>query len=526
MAVKDTTIRLKPLDHPWQVVGVETGRGIWAEDVQLTSDKAGPLSAQFTLHRDTRRRWPDLQALTSVEVEVGGVLVWSGQLRDSPSGVDALSVDCEGAQADLDKDLIRRMYVHTRLAEWKDARSYPTTPLTSFRTNGSVQSVDGAVVVGFPSGATVVPGDAAGVTLDLGPSLTAKRVVVTFQNQGFIGSDYTLMVKGNDSPATLISGGENAVAVNPASGGGTGPGGLVTARRYISIIVYKSGGSTAVESADRLVRVLGVQVFRDASYESGNASILKADTVVRDALTNATTEIVLDLSRIDATAFSIPSFAPDGPKAARDMVSAVNAYHNWLFKITEQRRPVFRALPTVPLVKVGAGVAFVPEDASGSSAEEIYDKVLLSWDTPEGTKGELTRTSTGSLVSRQGQHNAKELQIGSTLPADGVAATQIGDTWLAAHTTTPFKGSATITGPVEHIATGARVPPERLLMLTGELLQFDGQVNPDTGATTRDGRISQVTYTPADDTAKVTIDDSRTDVDALLSRLAVVTGGG
>lgn len=522
---KDTTIWVKPENQPWQALGVETARGIWAEDVQLTADTGGPSAAQFTLHRDSRRRWPDLAALTPVEVEVAGVRVWAGELKDTPSGSQAISVNCQGPQADLDKDLIRRSYIHNKLTDYKDQRTFLAADLTTFGQSATVNATNGAVLLGWAKGAQVNASQRASVVLDLGLDCSAKKVVIDYEGLVANASHRLFVMLADREVGTGLLVGQydqSSPAANNTSGqlavGSTG------GRRYVHI--WSEYTATGTLSADAMFRIKGVRAFAETSYESGNASILKASTVLRDALTRATTQVVLDFSQISTTSFSIPALAPDGPQTARALCSAVNAYHNWLFKITEQRMPVFSPLPTVPLIKAGAGVSFEPEDSSAGSAEEIYDKVLVSWDTPEGVKGQLTRTSTTSVVARRGQHNAKELQVQSVLPSDGVAAQQIGDTWLAAHITTPFKGSATITGPLEHILTGGRVEPERLLLLTGELILFDGMIDPDTADVGRSGRISQVTYTPADDVAKVTIDDSRSDVDALLARLAAVTGAG
>lgn len=49
---------------------------------------------------------------------------------------------------------------------------------------------------------------------------------------------------------------------------------------------------------------------------------------------------------------------------------------------------------------------------------------------------------------------------------------------------------------------------------------------PDTGDHGRDGRIASVKYDPAADQATVTIDNTRAIYEALVARLAVVTGSG
>lgn len=131
-----------------------------------------------------------------------------------------------------------------------------------------------------------------------------------------------------------------------------------------------------------------------------------------------------------------------------------------------------------------------------------------------------------TLVDRRGFRRTHILPVKVSLTTE--LGTQVGDVWLDAHKTTPFKGTATITGDsaARHITTGAGVPPEQLLLHTGELLRLADRIDPDTGGQGRDGRIAEVTYSSADDTATVALDSRRTSHEALLERLAVVIGSG
>jgi hypothetical protein len=135
--------------------------------------------------------------------------------------------------------------------------------------------------------------------------------------------------------------------------------------------------------------------------------------------------------------------------------------------------------------------------------------------------------SAASLVDRHGFTRAMSLPVQSTLPDDGIAADAIGDVWLAAHRTTPFRGGVTLVGDesVREILTGRPVGLETLLLNTTELMRFSDRTDPDTAGQGRDGRMAQVSYTPATDTAVVTIDNSRTSFEALAARLAVIQGG-
>lgn len=133
-------------------------------------------------------------------------------------------------------------------------------------------------------------------------------------------------------------------------------------------------------------------------------------------------------------------------------------------------------------------------------------------------------TATPTLVDRRGFKRTHVLPIQNSLTT--ALGNQIGDVWLAAHRTTPLKGTVKVTGDgaVRHVLTGHSIPPEQLLLMTGDMIRLSHRIDPDTGGQTRDGRIAEVTWRPDDDAATVAIDSSRTSHEALLQRLAVVVG--
>ena len=130
-----------------------------------------------------------------------------------------------------------------------------------------------------------------------------------------------------------------------------------------------------------------------------------------------------------------------------------------------------------------------------------------------------------TVVDRLGFLRRKEIQLGFTVPSDGVAAAQIGDVWLANHTTTGFKGTTTVAGAaVEERASGQKIPAASLLTRTNELLHFADRIDPVTGAAGRNARIAEVSWKAAEDTATITMDSKLGNLDELLGRLAVVMG--
>ena len=145
---------------------------------------------------------------------------------------------------------------------------------------------------------------------------------------------------------------------------------------------------------------------------------------------------------------------------------------------------------------------------TGGAVSMMIDNITLS-------------SSRKTIPDRRNFTRAFNLQMNVPLPTDGVLAASIGDAWLANHATTTFKGDVTLSGPrsLRDRISGQPIPLYNLLADTDELLYFSDRQNPDTGSVGRMARITSVTYTPSDDKAVVTLDNSRTDFETLLNRL-------
>lgn len=127
-----------------------------------------------------------------------------------------------------------------------------------------------------------------------------------------------------------------------------------------------------------------------------------------------------------------------------------------------------------------------------------------------------------TLVDRRGFVRTKILPVSSSITT--TSGTRIGDLYLAAHKTTPFKGGFQVvgTGGVRTVKGGQEVHPAHLQ--PGQLVRLAHRIDPDTGAWGRDGRIAAVAYNHDSLTSTVTLDENRAGLEALLSRLAVVQG--
>lgn len=681
---KTVTIRVQTLDGVWETVGVDRLRGVWPENDSYTADDWGPSKCSFDLRRDPGAIFPDLGAWTPCEVEIGGVLVWDGRVRETPvrEAERVVNVQGFGWQYHLDDDQYQRVYVHARLADYKDTRALPTAPLNYYIAGGQINADRGMIQIAIPNGTALAGSDnRVGVTLDLGQGNTAKRIVVEWETSTSTLEFYARASDTQDSSAASFS---DAFSFALAAGSGTTAGTFATARRYVHLFLYYSGAATT-PTRDIYIRLKSVKVFTETAFESGNQSVLKATDIIPDALNRTTILLSGDRSGIDPDAtvtFAFPEFALSAQRTPREVIDAANSVHGYLTQVAVGRRMIFKPKPSVPLIEIGAWPGSEFDDASANSGEDIYNRVIIEGTGADGAQlsversaGQQTGTpteiisnpavanpsfaidttgwtpSTAGTITRDtalfGSSPASgrwERGINSLIPGDSIAATctgtflrgvtyvlqvalgsagayagpglevrlgedadrsasamspntgfpvgmiawtptanrsavqlvlvvlpgnspkivyidslvlavalptlvdrrgfrrthtlpvecsltpalgkQIGDVFLDAHRTTPLKGSVKIAGNqgCRHIQTGYGFPPERLLLMTGELLRLSHRIDPDTGGQGRDGRIAEVTYTPATDAAVVALDSRRTSHEALLKRLAVVVG--
>lgn len=408
MAGKDVTIRVQALDGTWQTIGGESARGVYPEGVVLEADQWGSSAASFNLRRDPRAFWPDITAFTPVEVDVASTKVWSGRVKETPSQVAqrVMNVQCEGWQFHLDDDLYQRTYVHDKLTDWKSAASVLAQDLNVYTTAGRVQSGEGAIVLGWENGAILPTNCRVGVTLDLGPGNSAGGTSVLLQGvTGAANSGATLFVRAHSSPGEQTSSSRSDAGSIALSTLGTLPGVIRGAfgdpYRYVTIFLYAPAGVTL--NGDVSVQVQFARIFTDDAFRipGGDTSVLRASTVVRDALSRATVLLSSDLTGIEDTSFDISSYVPDW-KTPRQAWSAVDAYHDRMKKIDVDRRPVYEAKPSRPIFEVGPWSAINDDDASANSGAEIYNRAAGVAQAPDGSPVIADGLQTGEVLDYTG----------------------------------------------------------------------------------------------------------------------------
>jgi hypothetical protein len=353
---KPFTVRLLALDGVWEVPGIDRERGVWAEDLTTEGDRWGGSKATFTLKRDARFVWPDLRAFNQVEIETD-TLCFSGRIDGSiaHSGDDRqINVQVEGLQFHLDDDQYERIYLHNRLADYRDWRSFLTAPLGGGALIQAANvTADKGITIGFPKSTVLTAFDKVGVLLDLGPASTGKRVVITWTSSNNDASSQ-FIVTGVDAPDLTGRSDVITVAMNGGASG-TNAATFATAKRYIGILMQDTGAGHT-PAADVWLQITAIQVFADATYESGNASNLKAPVVLKDAVASATVLLSADQSQIDpanTVTLNIPALAPSEPQTPREMMNGANAYHDYKLQVDVLKRLVFLPKPSAPIFEVG-----------------------------------------------------------------------------------------------------------------------------------------------------------------------------
>ena len=390
------TVRLGTLDGQWETCGVDRVANVVPESLDLSSDDWGSKTCTFDLKRDPGQVWPDISAFSPVRIEIDGQDVWSGRVAETPARGRVMSVSCEGWQHHLDDDLYERVYVHNRLADWQDTRTFLSAPLGNYNAGATVQQTGNTIMLGWPTGFTTVAGTSTvGVTLDFGRSNSYPTSgSLTVAASTFAAGSFTIYLKGHDDLATIVSAGSNACSQDAATVGAMN-GNASRAYRYWSIIIYKHSGGSFTETTDRVLRVSNALVVSDNAYRSGNASALTASTVVADAIRYAP-KLSTDTTGISSTTFSIPELAPGDPQTPRELIGTVNGWHNWTRKVDAGKRMVFAAQPSRPKYVAGPGV--VPEDSSQNSGRDIYNRVLVTGTDPAGQPVQAWRMAAPGLA--------------------------------------------------------------------------------------------------------------------------------
>lgn len=413
-------IRIQPTGQTWETLGAARLAGIWPESIEAQADAWGPSTMDFVMKAEPGARRPDLLPYTPIDLEVDGVMCWSGFVWQRPTAQNDYAVNCKGWQYHLDDDLFDRAYVHTRLTDYQDIRSFLAADLTQTIFSGTISNDNGIVTVGWRNGDAVAASRAVGVTYDAGPDSAFTRAVI--QAQTSFNASFHMYIIGHDIPywnatvgstrddyvtAQLINNTPWTAANQTQTFAATIPGGR--SHRYTTLLLWSNAGSAGL-TADVWIKFVSVQLFRSTTYEAGNASILKSSQVVTDALTAAPL-LNQAASKITAGTFSMPMFATGGYVTPRTVIEAANAVENYRTKIGggDLKTLVYDPKPTAPFAEVGewSGSEFSDATVTG---EPIYNKAIVDGTGADGSRVVSARGNgivlpPTTLWSLQGQTN-------------------------------------------------------------------------------------------------------------------------
>lgn len=513
-------------------LGTEEAVGVVPEGLSLSADMQGPASCSFTLRRPADVVWSELQAANQVQVDVDGVPVWGGRINQTPAsgkGVgEQIAVSAQGWAAHLGDDQGTRKWVTQSMAGWADVRGSLSANLAAMTAAGTVTTDGGVTVIGWPKGSPVATANAVGVMRDLGPGNTADRVYVDMMVTS-PDANVTAYVIGSDDPwwahGSRLDYSANATNIYTAGTWYTLGGTIATPRRYVTVILWYGGGA-GTWGTDVLAKIKGCRIGTTATVSNTTYdSTLTASQVVTDTLGWGAAPLLDAVNaQVTATSFVIPEFAPDGYRTPREIIEAVNAYHDYVWGVDALRRPYWRARPTDPLFEVGSFSGGQFDDASLGNLDRIYNRVIVEYTGADGVPATVSRTNTSTILTRQGLTRTYRLSVQATLtPA---AAQQIGDVWLTKHVDAPLSGSITVAPGDIRTTQGVTVHPSILLTKVGERVRLTGQIDPVTGDVGRVGTIVSVNYNPAAETAQLQLDNDTQSLEAWLARLALIQGTG
>ena len=526
----DVCIRCQVLTGVWECFGVDRAIEVDPESVGYEGNEWGPLKASFTLKRNGWAAWPDLSPFTPVEIEIGGVVVWEGRTNGTPLKLGAetqISVQCEGWQMHLDDDLYKRLYVHASLTDWKDVRSSLEANLAYYQAAPQVQAESGVITLTIPRETHITENQTTfGVFLDLGEA-AARAIAVTFGETFITPERYKLYVIGATNVGELLTGPADVVyEVDPASPV-SGPHVFSTAYRYVGIQITYRDTTTVTGPGDEYIKITGINVFGEAAYESAGVSVLKASTVIENALAEATKLLSPDLTQIDTAAdlFDIPALVMPSAKTPRQMAEATNTFHGWLLYLDLERRVNFKPPPTDPALEVGAFSGEQSEQPSAGEAANIYSAVVVEGTAPNGEPLSVTVTSAElgatTVVDQRGFVHEKAISLSNA--TNTTIMREIGEIWLRDQLIIPFAGAFTApVGALRNVLGGQPVHPSLICRHINEPLRVAHAIDPSDGSVGRDGFVVGGSYDHATQTAQVTLGARVEAIESLLARLAVV----
>lgn len=274
------------------------------------------------------------------------------------------------------------MFVHSDLTQWQNVRSHPDADLSTYKSAYDIQATDGQVAITWPANQATAGSGLA--FLDLGPMLTARRIVITYYSSAAAANNALYILAGDSLSG--IGADNSALGALAAGGPFTAAFTFTAPRRYIGLRLDLNGHTPA---ADEWVKFTSIQVFADPTYESGNTSVLNPAMVARYAFAQAGGITPGDIG--DVSSFPIQHLLYSTPAPYETMVDDGARLMGWHWGVWEpasmlgDQRPrgFFKQAPAHATGMVGWA------DCTGGEAPRVradllYDTCRCQYQTVDG----------------------------------------------------------------------------------------------------------------------------------------------
>ncbi len=455
-----------------------------------TSVPGGFKDATIVLPRRVDLDYPDLNLYDTVTIiGPGNKTAWEGRVVQLPrdhSDTYSITVGCVGWAAHLkDNPAFSMVYVDRDLSHWEPAsgqRRINNNAANATTVDASVVTDDATAQPALKSTAPDAAWVAAGkpaveAWYDAGAGNALGSLYAAWKKSAGVNAadanwSWRTFLSTDDVATSLDSGTEQRAA---------GPSTYTLAataanRRYaLAYLAYlAAGGGSAPEYAifwTCLAAYGNHGLTKYGTEDATNAKGLLASDIIRHAVRAAAPLLSAELTsaggRIDATSFVIPQAEFREKTTAEDVVTKVNAYHLWEWFVWENRTFHFRPPDPARLcweARLSDGARITGE---GDQADDVYNGVVVSYTTPDGTRrtagppasgcdvtsASLADTNPANPVNAHGIPR-RWATLDITPVTTDAGAIQLGYVWLLEHAAPQRRGTLTLTGTCRHPTAG------------------------------------------------------------------------
>lgn len=456
-----------------------------------TSVPGGFKDATITLPRRVDLDYPDLNLYDTITIlGPGAKVAWEGRVVQLPrehGDSFSIAVGAVGWAAHLrDNPGFSMVYVDRDLSHWEAPSVQRRINLAAVNTGLQDFAVQADDATGKPALITRIQGPAWGAT-----GLPDCEALYDAGAGNALGSIYHAWTKGANVNAAdvnwawgaLLATDDTLASVDSsgnlrAAGPGTGTVTATTAtRRYAALQLYFAiAGGTSNMPYDIFWTCLAAYgnhgLTKYGTEDATNAKGLLASDIIRHAVRSAAPLLSAELSttaggKIDPTSFPIPQAEFRDRTTAEDVITRINAYHLWEWFVWENKAFHYRAPSPTRLcwearLDQGARIS-----AEGDQADDVYNGVIVSYTSPNGSKrtagppgsgcdvtsASLADTSASNPVNAHGiPRRWATLDLAPVTTDAG--ATQLGYVWLLEHAAPQRRGTLTLTGTCRHPTAG------------------------------------------------------------------------